>query len=240
MKKLAFVFALSIFVAGVAMAVDPVSVMTGERLPVLPGAENRDICWSQTYNLNGYKITSEIIAMYGLESELASDFIVCESGDATITATTAWGGYYNWAGEEPNPLFNLKFYDDYGCYPSDVAFFSFIGVAPTRAFIGYDGFGYPTYSYRYAGGPSVMGGALYWFGFQCADHTFPPQFGRQEAASFMNCDTMFKSAYFGYPAWTPASALVGFAWDASSEIECTCGPSATTETTWGAIKGLYR
>ncbi len=51
------------------------------------------------------------------------------------------------------------------------------------------------------------------------DHAFPPQSGRLASGGVVGCETMFRSAYFGYPDWTPASIVFGQYFDASQEVQ---------------------
>jgi len=233
MKKFAFAVCM-LFVAGSAMAAPTLFSPANGNSNVVPGG--RDICWSEPADLAAAKISSEIIAMFGLESELANDFVI--AADNTISKAIGYGGYYNWIqGDPPITSLNWKFYSDGGCYP-DVLMDTFVGLG-TQTFIGYDGFGYPTYKHELDLSFDVLGNNIYWLGLQAADHPFPPQWGRQGASVVTNCDTLFKSAYFGYPDWVTAGDLVGAPYDAAQEFECG-PPTATENTSWGAIKGLYR
>jgi len=67
-------------------------------------------------------------------------------------------------------------------------------------------------------GDFAVSGNLYWFGAQMKDHAFPPQAGRLASAGVIGCDSVFKSAYFGYPDWTPAIDVFGVAFDCSQEF----------------------
>jgi hypothetical protein len=203
----------------------------------VPGS--RDVCWSEPVDLNDYTLSSEIIAMFGLESELANDFLVAT--DAMISHAIGYGGYYNWVpGDPPITSLNWKFYSDGGCVPDQLLeVYTGLGV---ETFIGCDSFGYPIYKYERDIYFNVMGNELYWMGLQATDHPFPPQWGRTGTGTIVtNCDTLFKSAYFGYPYWIPASDLVGAPYDAAQEFECGGGPPTTTKsTTWGKVKALFR
>ena len=98
---------------------------------------------------------------------------------------------------------------------------------------------YPIFRYEVSVELPCQANTLYWFGAQAADHTFPPQCGRVAAGAITACDSVFKSAYFAYPDWTPAIDVFGIAFDASQEFECGMW-FRRNSTTWGAIKGLYR
>jgi hypothetical protein len=238
MTKFVLVLALCMLAAGSAFATGPPSAFS----PAVGGHNyvpgGRDICWSEPADLADAKITSEIIAMFGLESELANDFVL--GTDNTISAAIGYGGYYNWvAGDPPITSLNWKFYSDGGCYP-DALMDTFTGLG-SETFIGYDGYGYPTYRYEASVTFNTIANNLYWLGLQAADHPFPPQWGRQGAGVVTNCDTLFKSDYFGYPNWTPAGDLVGAPFDAAQEFDCSgIPPIAVEKTSWGAVKGLFR
>jgi len=238
MKKFAFVLGL-LFVATSAMAADaPVAFSpAGSGHNYVPGT--REVCWSNPADLNDAKISSEIIGAFGLETELVNDFML--AADATVTGTIGYGGYYNWIQGDPDiTAINWKFYDDGGCVPINLLD-TFVGLG-TRTYIGMDIYGWPTYKYDNTGGVSFAAQAnnLYWLGVQAADHAFPPQWGGQGTGGIVtNCDTLFKSVYFGYPNWTPAGDLVGAPFDLAFELICG-QPTATESTTWGAIKSLYR
>jgi hypothetical protein len=66
---------------------------------------------------------------------------------------------------------------------------------------------------------------LYWFGAQMKDHAFPPQAGRLASAGVIGCDSVFKSAYFAYPDWTPAIDVFGVAFDCSQEFQSGIPPN---------------
>ena len=90
---------------------------------------------------------------------------------------------------------------------------------------------YPIFRYEVENlGFNSQANTLYWFGAQAADHAFPPQCGRVASAAIVGCDTVFKSAYFGYPDWTPAIDVFGVAFDASQEFEAFTIPPPD----WGA------
>jgi hypothetical protein len=236
MNKFVLALALCALAAGSAVATGPPSLSspaTGGHNYV-PGT--RDVCWSEPADLADAKISSEIISMYGLESELANDFMLATDGE--IALAIGYGGYYNWVAGDPDiTSCNWKFYSDGGCVPDQLMdIWTGLGV---QTFIGYDGFGYPTYKYEKNDiAFNGIANTLYWFGFQAADHPYPPQWGRQGAGQVTNCDTMFKSVYFGYPNWTPAGDVGPY--DAAQEFGCPITPVAVHVTSWGAVKGLFR
>lgn len=215
----------------------PYSPSTGH----LPVAGTRDVCFSRPPNLYGGKISSDIIGAYGLVSEIADDFMICDAGiAATIVKAIGYGGYYNWAPGDPDvTAYNLRWFDDTDCFPGAM-FASQLGLTETVSFIGYDGFGYPTYKLEFVVSVAVDGATRYWWVLQADDHVFPPQWGRQQAADFIwGCDAMFKSAFFGYPDWVPAGGLDIF-FDAAQEFDCECGPTSSQAPTWGQVKALFR
>jgi hypothetical protein len=50
---------------------------------------------------------------------------------------------------------------------------------------------------------------------------------------------MYRSAFYGYPDWTPAGEVVGYPWDAGLTIDCGL-PTAVQKGTWGEVKSLFR
>jgi hypothetical protein len=190
-------------------------------------------------DLEGLIASSEVIGQFALETEIANDFYL--SSDATICLARWWGGYYNNnscsdIGYATN--WNLRFYDDGGCVPlSTVA--EYLGASANETNVYCQGGLYPIFVYQAGVSVPVTANTLYWFGAQAADHAFPPQVGRVASGGVVGCDSVFKSAYFSYPDWTPGIDVFGVAFDASQEFEANCD-TPTNSTTWGAIKGLYR
>lgn len=240
MHRILPVLLLCMLAAGAGHATGPPTLFSPavDGHSYVPGS--REVCWSEPVDLNDAKISSEIIGAFGLESELANDFVLSEA--YAVSEAIGYGGYYNWVqGDPPVTSYNWKFYDDGGCVPLNlIAIYSQPAAAET--FIGYDGYGYPTY--KLESGyieVSVWPNSRYWFGLQAGDHPFPPQWGRQGTGMVVTgCDTMFKSAFFAYPDWTPAGDLLGGPYEAAQELECWGIGLPTQETSWGAVRGLFR
>jgi hypothetical protein len=238
MKKFAFVIALC-FVAGSAIAA-PVAYQLGSGDPnIVPSG--RDVCWSEPADLNGLIGSSEQILAFGLETELANDFV---PNDIRIIHATWWGGFWNnttpCVSGITTPGFNLRVYEDAGCVPGTVIA-DFATTSFTEESVGCQAGAYPMFKWGADVCFEVIGDNLYWFSAQMIDHAFPPQAGRLASAGVVGCDTVFKSVYFAYPDWTPAIDVFGVAFDCSQEFTCasTC-IVATQPSTWGQIKGLYR
>jgi hypothetical protein len=236
MKKSMFLIALSL-VAGAAIAA-PTLFVPGSGTPnVVPSG--RDVCWSEPADLNGLIGSSEQILAFGLETELANDFV--PTGD--ISHGDWWGGFWN--NTTPcqsgitTPGFNLRVYEDGGCVPGSVLVDAAITTF-TEESVGCQAGVYPMFKWGADLSAQLTGGNLYWFGAQMRDHAFPPQGGRLASAGVVGCDTVFKSAYFAYPDWTPAIDVFGVAFDCSQEFPCCCGDVATQPSTWGRIKAVYR
>jgi hypothetical protein len=190
--------------------------------------------------MNGFLATSELIDDFGLESEIANDFLV---GGDLITKAIWWAGEYNpmypcrqtW----PTPGFNLRFYEDEGCLPG--AMIADLSVTDfTEEFAtcpnGYD----IAFKYTVDVSIAVVPGASYWYGAQLKSHPFPGQGGRLSSAEVVGCEACLKSAYFSFPDWTPSSQVwVGGPFDFSQEFECTQA-TASEQTSWGAVKASYR
>jgi hypothetical protein len=237
MKKFAFVLALSFVVAGSALAINPSLNAGGGGMNVVESG--RSVVWSEPANLDGLIASSEVIAQFGLETEIANDFFL--TANNTITIARWWGGYYNNNGCSDIGIatnWNLRFYDDGGCVPL-TTLSETLGAFANETFVYCQGGFYPIFKYEVATSVPVTGNTLYWFGAQAADHAFPPQCGRIASASVVGCDTVFKSAYFSFPDWTPGIDVFGVAFDASQEFENFC-ITPTEKTTWGAVKALYR
>jgi hypothetical protein len=210
------------FIAGMAMATTPVPFHEGSGPPnVVPSG--RDVCWSEPADLNGLIGSSEQILSLGLETELANDFV---PNAGCVQHVTWWGGYYNnstpCVSGTATPGFNLKFYTDAGCVPAGAptAVVVVTGGLFTETSVGCQLGVFPMFKWDADVGVAVTAGNLYWFGAQMIDHAYPPQAGRLAAAVVTYCDTVFQSAYFGFPDWTPAVDVFGVAFDCSQEFTC--------------------
>ena len=226
MKKLALVLSLSMVLVGMAMAEVPTAFGPA------PGGTSigsgREVCWSEPPDPAGSIGSSEVIGAFALETEIANDFFF--GGDSNVTMARWWGGFWN--GDPINVNWNLRIYDDGGCVPGAVLA-EWLNVPSNQTPVD------TYYVWNYGITFAALGSTLYWFGAQAADHAFPPQCGRLATLLITQCDSVFKSVYFGYPDWTPAGDVFGYGYEASQEFECG-GAVATDPTTWGAIKGLYR
>ncbi len=176
--------------------------------------------WSEPPDLNGLIGSSEQILAFGLETELANDFTSDGSG---VGHAVWWGGFWN--NTTPcqsgitTPGFNLRFYEDAGCVPGTLIADIHLGQGQfIEQSVGCQQGFYPLFKWEGDVNVATVGGDLYWFGAQMADHPFPPQAGRLAAMVITGCDTVFKSAYFSYPDWTPAIDVFGVAFDASQEL----------------------
>jgi hypothetical protein len=232
MKKLAFVLALGL-VAGVASAEDyPILSAGGGGMNPLD--YDRTIIWEDTPNLDGLIGSSEQILEFGLESELANDFLIEVPGP--VCKWTWWGGYYNYTPGDPLvECWILRVYFDGGCVPLDPPAYEWV-AGGNETFI-YDQGGFPVYEYWDCNCIEFEPN-LYWLGVVACDHPFPPQWGRLAADIVQLCDTVFKSAYFAFPDWLPAIDVFGQPYDASQRMEDDCATAVET-TTWGSIKSLY-
>ena len=238
MKKFAFVLALSCVVAGLSMASEPEILLPG------PGGNpadiDRTVLWLDNPDFAANTGSSEVIGSAALWSEIANDFIL--EVDATIMKVTWWGTYWNYAGGDypTGSGFNLRYYNDAGCLPDVTPFMEyFLPGDDCCETLAEGGNMIDQYIYEYCHEMTLPAG-LYWFSAQMADHPFPPQWGRLGADMVQVCDTAFRSPYFGYPDWVPASDVFGDLFDASQMFEDVCNPTATEDASWGAIKGLYR
>lgn len=179
---------------------------------VLPG--DRDGWWDEPPDLNGLAMTSEIISVYSLESEIANDFY--SSSPTTIFETVWWGEYFNGQGEPNVSAFNLRFYEDGGGVPGSLVA-EYLETIPTETIAlgqGQDG---PIYEYH-AFVMVDVGEGPYWFSAQACDHEFPPQWGRLATGEVTGNQAMFRSAYLGYPDWTSSEDVCGTALDMSQRF----------------------
>jgi hypothetical protein len=239
MRKVALVLVLSFVAAGGALAVNPSLSAGGSGSPNVLNS-GRYVIWSEPPDLEGLIASSEVIGQFALETEIANDFYL--TSYETICVARWWGGYYNNNGCGDVGIatnWNVRFYEDGGCVPlTTVA--EYLGAFAYEANVYCQGGVYPIFEYRTEVSVPVTANTLYWFGAQAADHAFPPQCGRVASGVVVGCDSVFKSAYFSYPDWTPGIDVFGFAFDASQEFEIGCIVLPTVTTTWGAVKGLYR
>lgn len=196
-----------------------------------------EILWSQPYDLNGYKVSSEIIGAYQLESRIADDFLL--DADAEIGLVRVWGGYYNWTpGDPPIQYMNVHFYADVDCVPAITPQEVHLHLPMNETFIGYDGLGYPTYRYETAVDFSALAGVRTWVMAQADDHPYPPQWGRQQALEERECPAMYY-AVWNWPEWNSVYELVGEPYDASLELEAS-SPVPVARGSWGSIRTLFR
>jgi hypothetical protein len=195
-------------------------------------------CWSEPPDLNGMVGSSEQIQTYGLQSEIANDFVAPSS----LITKAAWGwAWYDMVtcdGHPPEPGFNLRFYQSAAEIPgSIIADLSITTYAEQFLDCRTEHGVHAMYQAAAEVAVDVVAGQTYWFGMQVKDHEFPPQAGRLGAGSVTGSESVFLSAFFGYPEWTPTSAVWGVAWDASQELEC--GETAVQPRTWGRIKRAF-
>jgi len=244
MKRVAVLLAFTMIFASGALASEITKFHPGTgRHNVLPG--ERDVCWSEPPDLEGLIGSSEQILMYGLETEIANDFYA--GYDTDISVARFWGGYIGnsypcESGMEYRGN-NLRFYEDAGCIPARLPnqppqYAEYLCLPCDEVVIICQGGYYPECEYHASVSVPVYAGYRYWFGAQMYDHPFPPQWGRLASAGVVDCDSVFWAPYFGYAEWTPCIDVFGLAFDASQEFEC--GTTATTTTSWGAVKRLYR
>jgi hypothetical protein len=241
MRKVALVLALSLVVAGNALAINP-SLSAGGAGPHQQYDSGRpEAVWSEPPDVNGLIASSEEIPDVGLESEIANDFVL--AADDYICVARWWGGYFNGSGCGEvgyGTSWNLRFYDDGGCVPNNVIYET-VGAYTNETSIGCQAGAFPMFEYEAVVSVQLIGGNLYWFAAQCSGHVFPPQVGRLAAMEVTNCESVFKSAFFAFPDWVSAIYLFGVSVDFSQEFQnWGCAIVPVVKTTWGAVKALYR
>jgi len=194
--------------------------------PPHQGAVPRDACWVDAPDVNGLIASSEQILTYGLESEVANDFVPTND----VSHLTAWTGYWNnstpCATGIAFPGLNIRIYDDAGCVPGGTLY----DISPTvnETSYGCQSGTYPMFEDNMDVAFNLTAGNLYWCGVQVADHAFPPQGGRLASVGVQGCDSVFKSAFFGYPDWTAGIDVFGVAFDASQLFICAEIPPTNT------------
>jgi hypothetical protein len=202
---------------------------------LIPVVVRAEVVWSQPPDLHGFKATSEIIAIYGLDTRIADDFEL--ESDATIRTLVFWGGYYDWTGEDPDPPFNIVFYSHFGCNPVDVLA-AYDCLRAVRGFIGYDDYGDPTYEYTVDVDFAATANTRYWCLVQACDHPYPPLWGRQQSTVNPLCEAQYYM--FGSPPeWMDMWDVFGVPWGASFELR-TDTPTPVQPTTWGRIRSQFR
>lgn len=195
--------------------------------------DDRDVIWSDPPDFDGVSGSSEIIDEYGLESELANDFLL--DLPAAIRCVRWWGAYYEEFDGPTIDSFILRLYFDAGCLPEPFPFMEVI--------VDTDGFdetlidGYERVFAYQADVDWILEAGLYWFSVQAGDHQFPPGWGRLAAEETQLCDTAFRSGYFAYPVWVPAPDVFGDLFDASQEFDdepCGWEPPFENDTCFGS------
>jgi hypothetical protein len=209
---------LSLAVAGGALGSNPTLSAGGGGLNVLN--TDRSIVWSQPPNLDGLILSSEVIADYGLESELADDFNHAWAYPPVLVRW--WAGYFsnNGCGDFGSATrWNLRVYEDGGCVPGNLVWEQH-GAYSYEYAIYCQGGAYPIFQYE---APDFnfngMHNTRYWFSAQACDHDYPPQVGRLAAAAAFGCESCFRSTFFSFPNWVPATVVFGQEVDASLEFE---------------------
>ena len=196
----------------------------------------RDLCWWEEPAANGMKLRSDLVTQFGASSEVANDFRL--DTDGRITRAIAIGGYWCWSqGDELFHDFNLFIYEDEQGTPGDLLL-ELLEIQMEESLLGYDGYG-PNYRYEAPIDFSVTAGTTYWFVIQAVHGTVEPCWGRYQAMTVSLHESMFRSAYFGWPDWTEASNVVGSPFDAVQGFECET-PVPRRSTSWGKIKAIYR
>jgi hypothetical protein len=222
-KATGITFLLIVFLAGMAFAKGPEG--QPRLAPFHPGLgvshplmmEDRKVLWSDPPDLWGLIGSSEQILQYGLETEIANDFVL---SNGLVTRVTFWGGYWNNSVAcdpgIPTPGFNFEFFEDAGGRPGNLIA-SFAVTDYHERFVDCQQGYYPIYEYSVPVELRFVPGVRYWFCAQYRDHSFPPQAGRLAARYIQGYDSVFRSVYFGYPDWTPADDT-GIPFDASQEF----------------------
>jgi hypothetical protein len=233
MKMLARILAVSFAIASTVWAANPI-VSVGPSGPPNAQEPSRDACWSEPPDFEGQIGSSEIISEFDFESEIANDFQL--EVDATITHARWWGGYFNNNGCGDvlvATTWNLEFFDTDGCVPgnllSEYVIPDYAGETLVYCQSGF----YPIFTYEGAVSVPATANTRYWFVAQAGNHDYPPQVGRLSTAATTGCATVIRSVSFSWSDWY---CCIFF--DSSQEFEC--GVVPTKNTSWGAVKAIYR
>lgn len=193
----------------------------GDGSNILP--PTRDEAWSEPPDLEGMIASSEMIAAFGFDTEIANDFYLTEGN--TLIVARWWGGYFNLLGCDNIGYathWNLRFYDDAGCMPGTLIR-EYVNSSVSETYIHCQTGGYPVFRYETSVSLDLPGNTLFWFSAQAADHVYPPQCGRLASGGVVNCDAVFRSTYFGYPDWIPCIDVFGVSFDVSQEFQTGIG-----------------
>jgi hypothetical protein len=209
----------------------------------------RDVCWSEPVDLSAAKTSSEIISEKGWDCEVANDFIL--SADATITAIYGYGGYFGFGPPDSTDLtLQIRFYKDSD--PDTIAPGALMAAYPVAASegvrVGLDSYGFSTYRYAINVSHCVKGGHAYWLSFRALDHAFSGQWGRAGASAVTRSESKLRCPALGCPDWAPISSLLGYREDMAQELECgaytewppPCGETPVRQSSWGAVRALFR
>lgn len=148
----------------------------------------------------------------GFVSELADDFVLTDAG--VVTEIDFIAGYWNGA-PVPDP-WTVTIYGDSGGMPDDGTIYysnTFTDAELTQT----PASGYTLYEATPA--PSIaLSAGTYWISVQGVTD-FPPQTGFGiHASPIKTSESMFKSAYFGFPTWTSSGAVFGANVDAAFQL----------------------
>lgn len=199
--------AVLLTVAGPSAASEPTlwHYSDGWQPYVLP--DTAEVVWLREPDLDGNAASSEVMSEFGYETEVADDFILSEM--TTVTGVRWWGKYWNGFEEPFIAGFNLRFYENNGCFPGELLAEIIIpyNCLETEIVFG-------TYEYHTEIPPfDVHAGGHAWLSIQAADHEFLGQWGRLQSVYVVECDAAFRSEYFSYPDWVYLG--IPEPWDAS-------------------------
>lgn len=216
MEVLPSLLLLTLCVMGSASA-DPVMFRAGTGTPN-PGQGDSRAIWSEPPDLNGTIWSCEQILEFGYESELANDFIPTET---RLTHVTWWGGFMDLQTPcdpgIPTPGFNLEFFETDGCFPGQMIT-NIVTTDFTEESVGCQIGMYPLYKWGADVALDLHPGNRYWFCPEMVDHPYPPSAGRLASMQIVECPSVFRTAYYGYPYWTIACDL-GWCFEGSQEFE---------------------
>ncbi len=156
-------------------------------------------------------VSSEDIPAYALVSEFADDFNLA---GAYLVEDFHWNaGFYN--GSPIQTAQTITIYYDNAGTPGAIAMQeTFAAGTMNEVFQGVDLFGWSHFSYSVVfSAPQILPAGNYWVSTIVGPHNFPPQGGPSVSTAINGNQGLFRSAFFGFPNWTPGSNVFGVAYD---------------------------
>jgi hypothetical protein len=229
MQRLGAFFAGIVLAAGSAIAAPQLTsgpYTVSDALDAFYCGDPYAIFWEQPPD-GASGLSAQDDACYPFQSECADDFV----GNGNPIDAVGWYGVY-WNGSPIAPdAFNIRFYSDAAGFPG-----AELGITTSSDYnetVG-DPYGYCTeVDWLW-----TNYGIKYHISIQ-AVLCFPPQWGIGTGVG-NGTQGSFKSALFGFPDWVTNSTIFGVPYELAFLVYEGYGTSPAKETSWSAIKDLYR